>query len=106
MPRISVETEYDKVINNLSLSKATCIWKQFQGICIVKDCAECNTGEMQNTVYEAMTVADKLAVDNLTLDYAARMIASIKKEREEEKSKAIMQILLAVLCSILLFLIL
>lgn len=106
MPRISVETEYDKAINNLSLSKATCIWKQFQGICKGRDCNECSTGMMQNIMYDAMTVADRLAVDNQTLGYASRMIASIKKEREEEASKATLQILLAILCGVLLFLIL
>lgn len=102
MPRISVQTEYDKAIEHLSLSKATCIWKLRKGICNEAQCEDCSVCEKQDTVYNAMVVTDQLAVDNKVLEYAGRMIASIKKEEAKINSN-ITLVLMLIACVVLLF---
>lgn len=103
MPRISVETEYDKVIDTLSLSKATCIWKLRKHICHACDCESCVTCERQNEVYSSLAIADQLAVDNKTLNYAGRMVASIKKEEDEWEENIIFLLKIIVICGLVLF---
>ena len=64
MSRLSVETEYDKIIKNLALSKASCLFKINNRICKKEDCSYCKTCSRQNAVYSNLSIADQLAVDN------------------------------------------
>lgn len=102
MPRISVETEYDKVIDTLSISKATCIWKLRKGVCHESNCEDCAIYLQQDEVYNALAVADKLAVNNKTLFYASKMTASIRKKEKEYGDNITLLLRVVAICVLLL----
>lgn len=66
MSRLSFETEYDKIVKNLALSKASCLMKINNRICNKEDCSCCITNNRQEQVYSNLSIADQLAVDNHT----------------------------------------
>lgn len=90
MSRLSFETEYDKIVKNLALSKASCIWKINNRICKEEDCSCCITKTKQNSVYTNLSVADQLAVDN----HVELLLSLMLKDKQEPVCLSVFKLLI------------
>lgn len=62
--KLNHTTEFDKNIDTMSTTLAQCRFYRFKGICKQGSCSTCATQKMYDECYNAMTLCDRLEVEN------------------------------------------